>query len=169
MDNDAQRNDAIKKLADLVGDIRFCMLTTMDPDGRPWSRPMATQQMEFDGTLWFFTGADSEKVAHLQANPATGAAFARPDENEYVTMAGSGAVVDDRAKVKELWAEPLRTWFPEGPDDPNLRLIRVDVDRAEYWDSPSSFVVYALGYAKARLTGEPPGPRLAGDNEKVSL
>ena len=162
-------DEQVKKLGELVKDIRICMFTTIDADGRPWSRPMAAQAQVFDGDLWFFTGADSEKVARLQANPNVGVAFAKPGDQEYVTFAGSGRVVDDKAKAKELWAEPLRTWFPKGLDDPNLRLIKVEVDRAEYWDSPSSAIIYALGYAKARLTGKPPGKALTGENEKVDL
>ncbi len=161
------RQEQIEKLAELIGDIRICMLTTLDPDGKPWSRPMATQEAEFDGTLWFFTRSDSEKVEHLRRDPAAGVAFAKPSDQEYVTMAGTAAVVDDRRKAEELWNKAYEAWFPEGLDDPHLRLVRVEVDRAEYWDSPSTFVTYAIGLAKAKLAGRP--ARDVGDNEQVSL
>jgi general stress protein 26 len=164
-----ERNDQIEKLAELVADVRICMFTTVDRDGKPWSRPMATQEAEFDGDLWFFTRDDSEKVERIGENPNVGVAFAQPGDQEYVTMAGTARVLDDRQKAEELWAEPLRTWFPDGLDDPHLRLIRVEVDRAEYWDSPSSPVVYALGYAKALLTGNKPDSDELGENEKVDL
>lgn len=55
-------------------------------------------------------------------------------------------------------------WFPDGPDDSAIALIEVRVETAEYWDSPSSAMVYAYGYAKARLTGTPPD---LGENETV--
>ncbi len=82
-------------------------------------------------------------------------------------MAGTAEVVDDRQKAEDLWSEPLKAWFPDGLDDPHLRLIHVDVDRAEYWDSPSSPIVYAIGYAKAVLTGERADS--LGENEQVDL
>lgn len=127
---------------------------------------MAIQAEEFAGTLWFFTKADSEKIEHLEADPNVSVAFGDPDDNNWVMMAGKASVSNDRAKIKELWSEPMRTWFPDGKDDPDLRLLKADVHRAEYWDSPSSAVVYAYGYVKAALTGKPPTP---GDHAKVSL
>ena len=163
----ADRAEHVETLADLVEDIRICMLTTVDTDGTPWSRPMATQEVRFGGDLWFFTRDDSEKVAHVQRNRKVGVAFARPDRQDYVTMAGTALVVKDRQKAEELWSKPLEAWFPKGLDDPHLRLLKVEVDRAEYWDSPSSPVVYALGFLKAKITGEP--ARDIGDNEKVDL
>lgn len=166
-DTSLSRDEAVAKLADLIEDIRIAMLTTIDADGAPWSRPMGTQDVAFDGTLWFFTRADSEKVEHIERNAKVGVAYANPDDQDYVTMAGTARVLNDRGKIRDLWSEPLKAWFPDGVDDPELRLIQVDVDRAEYWDSPASAVVYALGYAKAVLTGQPATD--LGDNEQVSL
>lgn len=163
----SERDEHVEKLADLIDDIRICMLTTIDDDGAPWSRPMAVQEVTFGGDLWFFTRDDSEKVEHIQRNRRAGVAFSLPDDQEYVTMAGTALVVNDRRKAEEMWSEPLKAWFPDGLDDPHLRLIKVEVDRAEYWDSPSSPVVYALGYLKAKITGE--AATDLGENEKVSL
>ncbi|MGB3543216.1 pyridoxamine 5'-phosphate oxidase family protein [Rubrivirga sp.] len=151
-----ERQEQIAKLADLIDDIEICMLTTVDTDGKPWSRPMATQEVSFGGDLWFFTQADSEKIDHIERNRKVGVAFAHPGRQDYVTMAGTALVVKDRRKAEEMWSKKLETWFPEGLDDPSLRMIKVEVERAEYWDSPSSAVVYAIGFVKAKLTGVPP-------------
>lgn len=164
--SDASRQDHLDHLKDLIDGIRTPLLTTIDDDGTPWSRPMAIQEREFDGDLWFFTRADSEKVAHIQRNARVGVAFAKPSDQEYISMAGIATVTNDRAKIRELWSEPARAWFPDGADDPEIRLIHVAVDRAEYWDSPNSVIAYALGYAKAALTGETPD---LGDTAKVNL
>ena len=159
-------DEQVKKIAEMIADARICVFTTVDADGTLWSRPMAIQTKDFAGVVHFFTYADSEKVEHVGRNPNVSVGFSNPDEQDYVMMAGRAAVLDDRAKISELWSEPMRTWFPEGKDDPNLRLVRVDVDRAEYWDSPSSAVVHAYGYVKAAITGKPPKP---GDHAKVDL
>ena len=165
--SDASRQDQIDHLKDLIDGIRIAMLTTVDDDGAPWSRPMAIQEREFDGDLWFFTSADSEKIEHIERNARVGVSFSKPSDNEYVVMAGTASVSNDRDKIRELWSEPARAWFPDGPDSPTLRLIRVAADRAEYWDSPASVVAYAFGYAKAVLTGE--AAKDLGDNAQVDL
>jgi hypothetical protein len=60
----------------------------------------------------------------------------------------------------------MRTWFPKGVSDPEIALLKVEIDQAEYWDAPSSTMVYVTGYAKAALTGKSPHP---GENEKLQL
>ncbi len=162
-----ERQEHIAKLADLIDDINICMLTTVDTDGKPWSRPMATQDVTFGGDLWFFTRDDSEKVEHIERNRKVGVTFAHPGRQDYVTMAGTALIVKDKQKAEEMWSEPLKAWFPKGLEDPHLRLIKIEAERAEYWDSPSSPVVFALGYLKSKVTGKPATD--LGENKKVDL
>ncbi len=108
------------------------MLTTVEPDGSLRSRPMATQQVEFDGDLWFFTGASMHKVYDIENNPPCNVAFSDPNDQNYVSMSGRAALVRDKQKAKDLWNVFYRSWFPQGLDDPDLALLRVEVDGAEY-------------------------------------
>lgn len=166
MATSAQNSDDIKKLWGMIKDIRFTMMTTIDDDGTLRSRPMVAQQSEFDGDLWFFTGADTHKVDEVNQHHEVNLSYADPDDQNYVSISGTAQLVRDRKKIEELWSEPLATWFPKGKDDPNIALLRVHVTKAEYWDSPSSAMVHAYGYVKAKLTGEPPHP---GDNKKINM
>lgn len=155
-----------QKVWELIKDVRIAMMVTQDASHNLSARPMAASQSEFDGTLWFFTRDNSPKLRELETNNQVLLAYSHPAKQDYVSVAGKARVVRDRAKVKELWSEPMRVWFPQGPEEQDIALIAVDVDSAEYWDSPSSTVVYAYGYAKALLTGTPPNP---GENKKVSF
>jgi len=162
-------NDDRRKVWDLIKDIRFAMMATQERDGSMHARPMSAMQTEFNGTLWFMSRDSSLKIEDLEANPKVLLTYADPDKHHYVSISGTARVTRDRAKVKELWSEAERVWFPKGPDDPNIALIGVDVSEAEYWDSASSTMVYAYGYVKARLTGEPPSDNALGENKKVNL
>jgi general stress protein 26 len=157
---------AIDKLADLIKDIKFAMLTTVDTEGVLRSRPMATQRTKFDGHLWFFTAERSPKVDQVKRDEHVNLAYADPDNNRYVSVSGTAMVVRDRAKAEELWNPAYKAWFPDGLEDPDLALLRVDVHSAEYWDSPSSPVVHAIGFVKALATGE---RYEGGENKKVQL
>jgi len=161
------QNDAAK-LGELIKDIRVAMLTTVDKEGRLHSRPMATQQTEFDGTLWFFTDANSVKVHELQRDRHVNVSYANPDDQRYVSVSGMASTMTDRGKMEELWSPLHKAWFPKGLDDPNIALRRIDVDRAEYWDAPSSAVVQLFGFAKAMLTGKRYGEE-GVDHEQVKL
>lgn len=166
MAHDTSRADATKKLGELIKDIRFAMLTTAETDGTLRSRPMATQKQEFDGDLWFFTGASSAKVAEVQRDQHVNVSYAAPEDNRYVSVSGTAQLVRDQAKIKELWTPALKAWFPDGPEDPETALLHVAVHEAEYWDSPSSTMVQIVGFLKAVATGQ----RMdGGENEKLSL
>jgi general stress protein 26 len=158
--------DSRHKVWEMIKDIRVAQMVTRDEAGHLRARPMVAQQDHFEGALWFFTWADSEKVREIQAQPEVALSYSDPKAQNYVSVSGRARLVRDHARMEEFWAEPLRTWFPKGPDDPNMALICVELESAEYWDSPASTVVYAYGYAKARLTGKAPSP---GDNKIVEF
>jgi general stress protein 26 len=158
-------NENIKKLRDLIKDIKFAMLTTVEEDGTLRSRPMATQEVEFDGDLWFFTNAKAPKVNEVQHDQHVNLSYAQPDKQKYVSVSGTAQLVRDRQKIEELWNPLFKAWFPQGLDDPDLALLKVSVNKAEYWDSPSSQVVRLLGFAKAVVTGKSSGN--LGEHEKI--
>ena len=160
------RDDAVQKLAAMIKDIEVAMLTTVDADGTLRSRPMITQKTDFDGDLWFFTHADAPKVDEVRRAEKINLSYAAPDKQRYVSVSGTARLVRDRAQAEQLWHPFLRAWFPDGLDDPNLGLLKVSVERAEYWDSPSSSVVHLVGFVKALASGQSYKP---GENEKVDL
>jgi general stress protein 26 len=161
----SQNND-VKKLASLIKDLRIAMLTTTEEDGSLRSRPMATQKTDFDGTLWFFTHEHSPKVAEVKREQRVNVSYADAGSNTYVSVSGKAMLVTDRAKIKELWSPVLKAWFPSGEDDPELALLKIDVEKAEYWDMPGSTVVKLVGFVKAIATGKAYDP---GEHEKINL
>lgn len=155
-----------QKLYELIKDVKIAMMTTVDTDGTMHSRPMYNQEADEHGDLWFFTQAQSPKLTEISRDNEVNLAYANPEKQHYVSVAGKAEIVRDKAKIEEKWSEGLRAWFPEGKDDPKIALIRVHPAKGEYWDSPSSTLVHLYGYAKAVLTGTPPK---AGEQEKVNL
>ena len=156
--------DKIETLRELIKDIDFAMLTTIDADGSLLSRPMSTQEAEFDGDLWFFTSEDTGKVGDIRGNNRVNVAYARPDDHTYVSVSGAAELQNDRAKMEELWSPVYKAYFPDGLDDPQLRLIKVHVDKAEYWKG-HGLVRTVIGFAKA-LAGQ---ESELGENEKMNL
>jgi len=103
-----------KKIAERVKEIRIAMMSTLDDGGEIHSRPMATQDVPFDGTLWFLTRATSAKMGDLQRHRNVTLDYADPGDSKYITLRRTAAEVKDRAKIKELWSPMYKAWFPEG-------------------------------------------------------
>jgi general stress protein 26 len=125
---------------------------------------MALQEVEFDGDLWFFAERGSRKTAHIAAHPQVNVATA--GSSSWVSLTGHASVVDDLQKKKDLWNKVVEAWFPNGPEDPDVVLLRVEAASAEYWDSPGGRIASAVSFAKAKLTGQRYD---GGENERVSL
>jgi general stress protein 26 len=156
--------DETRKVAELLTGQRIGMLTTTDAQGTLISRPMALQEVEFDGDLWFFAERTSRKVAHIGAAPQVNVTVG--SGSTWVSLTGSARVVEDTAKKRELWNSAVEAWFPGGPDDDAVVLLAVDASSAEYWDTPGGRVATMLSFAKARITGQ---PYEGGENETVRL
>lgn len=147
--------DDIQHFAKLIKKTKFAMMTTVsDEDGSLQSRPMSLQEAEFDGSLWFFTRKSSSLVKQINHNPKVNLSFSNIENNSYVSASGPGEMLIDHQKAKELWNPFLKAWFPEGLEDPELCLIKVTVESADYWESASAPLVKLVGFAKAILSGK---------------
>ncbi|WP_338871708.1 pyridoxamine 5'-phosphate oxidase family protein [Myxococcus stipitatus] len=129
--------DAIEHLSTLIHGIKVAMMTTVDADGTLHSRPMWTQDHDFDGDLWFITREHSHKVDELDEDHHVNISFADPSRERYVSVSGRCQLVRDPRRMREMWSPALEAWFPQGLDDPELALLRVSVQRAESWDTPT--------------------------------
>ena len=161
------RAESLNKLRELVKDIDFCMLTTVNEQGDMHSRPMSSNgDIDAEGNLWFFTGVSSHKVNEIKQKNRVNVSFADPDNQRYVSITGRAELVRDRNKIAELWQPEFKMWFPEGKDDPEVSLLRVSLEKAEYWDSPSSTISYALNFVSSLVTGEQPD---LGENKNLEF
>ena len=165
MDQKQQQNDEaqqnkktheehVKDIGDLVKDIKYGMLTTIEADKSLRSRPMAARQIDEDGTLVFFTYDNAPKCDEVNKDNHVNVSFSEPKSQKYVSLSGQAELSHDRKKMEEVWDPLYKAWFPKGLEEPHIALLKITVDKAEYWNSPNSAVVRVVGLAKALLTGK---------------
>ncbi len=150
----AQSSADLDHVAELIEDIAIAMLTTVEADGALASRPMAALEMDANGAIWFFTDVRSSKVEHLRV---ANLSFTDMDDGTYVSLSGRGEIDTDRARIKQLWTPMAKPWFPDGPDSPNLALLKFVPDAADYWDAPNSKMVRAFSTLVSVVAGKPIG------------
>lgn len=165
METKEQENKSLSKVLNIIEDIRIAMMTTVDEQGNLVSRPMAVQQVDEDGTIWFFTKRSAPKVDQIdQHDHRINLSFAAVSDADYVSISGKAEEFDDQTKIDELWNPIAKAWFPEGKDDPELTLLKVHIDMAEYWSANDSRMIRLIQQATAAITGNPPK---MGENEKI--
>lgn len=159
--NDKHANDfheltgeaGLEKIAELIKGIRICMLSTIGENGFALSRPMATQDVEFNGTVWFLTRGTSGKVENIAHDQRVTLDYADPGDSKYVTLRGRASVGRDQAKIDELWNPMYKAWFPNGKEDPEIAVLKVDIAEGEYWEANSSKIIMGIKYVAAAVTG----------------
>lgn len=154
MDIQHQTSPERIKLADLIKDVSTAMLTFVDGQGSLVSQPMAPIAMDADGVIWFFTDIASEKTSHLDALNLT---YSAESDGTYVSISGSGELDTDLARKQQLWTPFVKPWFPDGPESPDLALLKFIPHTAEYWDTPHSKVVRLFAMAASIVAAKPVG------------
>jgi general stress protein 26 len=142
------------ELYDLLRKYDFAIMTTVSPDGTLHARPMAVQERLPDADVWFVTAIDTAKARDLEANPHIGLAYFDSPSKGYISLSGTARVSRDHETIRRLWKPSWKLWAPNGPDDPDLALIRVDVEQAEYLDPKTDKLVTLKALVRAVTGGE---------------
>jgi general stress protein 26 len=142
--------EAIAKMQALAKD-QIAMVGTRTREGHE-SRPLATQTIDADGTVWFMIPADSPTVSEVAADPAVDLTYAVSSKSAYLHVRGRGQTVRDPAKAKELWSPIAKAWF-DGPEDPNLALLKVTPTHGRYWDTTHGKLVSTALILTSIVTG----------------
>lgn len=145
---------SIRQLRQLLNGMPIGMLTTHTIDGASHSRPMLMHDVDEAGWLWFVTDRHSRKTCELSQNPRATIAFQSKKGDRYVSVQGTAVVVRDDVKLKELWNSSMRAWFPHGRHDPEIALVAIRVERAEYWIVPPTRLARVVAMTKALVTGK---------------
>ena len=155
-----------RELASKLKDIKIAMLTTITAEGKSHSRPMYTFEMKDDGIIWLFISKDSRKVQEIQANPNVVLNYSNPQHDLYVAVNGLAEISEDTSKIEELWSDRFKMWFPYGKEDPNLCLLKIDPQEAEYWDTPDLLLAQVITLVKNTISGN---PYVESENKKLDF
>lgn len=150
-----EENKNVGKLIEMLKGTRIGMLITHEKNSENLSgRPMGINEVDEDGTMWFFTKESSNKVDEIQESKKVSIAVTNESSNNHLMIHGTAVLVNDKNKMKELWNPIMKTWFPLGLDDPDMTLIKVTLNEVNYWDSSSSKMVVLFNMLKAIVTGK---------------
>jgi len=149
-------NDDAGKIYDLLQKFHTAMLVTHVVSGDVRARPMAIADTEKNGAIWFITDRESAKVHEIE-NDTRVLVVAQRDRDVYLSIVGAASLVIDRAQVDRIWNDKFTVWFPDGKNDPEIALIRVESLEAEYWDnSGTKKIQYLIQVASAYFSGKRP-------------
>jgi general stress protein 26 len=160
--NEQSNHERIWNIIDSIG---VCMLTTQG-GGRVRARPVEPRPDRQSGLIFVVTDARSAKQAEIEAKPDVGLVFIDAEAKAYLSITARACVTRDISKIEQVWRLTDAAWWPGGPADPNVCLLRIEPQTAELWDGPASTAVTVFEFAKAFVTGAQPA---LGENRKLTV
>jgi general stress protein 26 len=143
--------DAVEKIREIAKDANICMFVT-DLSNLPLAgRPMATQEVDEEGNIWFMSDRNSDKNQEIDNDDKVQLFYSHTGNYEYLSIFGRAEIVNARTKIEELWTPMAKTWFREGKDDPNISLIKVIPEDAYYWDTINNKMVSLVKFAMGAM------------------
>lgn len=154
--------------SDIMKDVKFAMMTTTTDKGHLHACPMTTNQFDLEKKeIWFIGDKTTETLKDITKNPQVNLSYASADSKDYVSITGKAELVEDKAKLEELWSPIYAAFFKEGKEDPNMQLVKVVPQGAEYWKSGNT-VVNLFKMTAAAVTGGKIADSL-GENSSFSF
>lgn len=151
----------IRKLKELTKDLERCMMTTITEEGKLYSRPMSVQEIDGEGNIWFFTHSDTDKIKEIRNEDSININYMGKN---YVSIYGEAEIVEDDKLKKDKWTKDAKAWFQTSYDDPSIKLIKVNTESAEYWESEGAKTF--LEIVTSMIKREEPNP---GENKEIKL
>lgn len=128
-----KNNKEFRSVGEAMAKIDICMMQTVGEHGVN-TRPMSNNgEVEYDGDNWFFARRDSTKIGEILADDRVHLTFADTEGASFISVWGSGEIVDDVDLKKKLWQKSLENWFENGPEDPEVTLIKVSANKIQTW------------------------------------
>jgi general stress protein 26 len=152
----------VARVWERISNIAMCIFITEDM-GKPRTRLMAAYVRPEESAIYLLTNKGSEKEGEAAGHPEVCLMFKGSGES-YVAINGYAKLTNDRHKIAELWNTFAKAWW-DGPDDSNIRLMKVIPEEAEIWDSPGRIESYVAMVAAAVMGTKPS----LGENLKVKM
>lgn len=139
---DLTKEQHLENINNIVKDIRFTMMTTITADEKHLHAcPMTTNKNELEnGKIWFIGDRTTETIKDIEKNPQVNLSYTSADHKDFVSINGVAKLIDDKAKLDELWSPIYAAFYEHGKEDPNVQIICVECNGAEYWQSGNSVV-----------------------------
>lgn len=149
----AEQRKHVHEILSMMPDVMFLTYEETGPRPVQKGRPLHVTHLDDDGGMWFMVALDSRKVQDLRGFDQ--AMVTGQHDSRWIELAGTGVIVTDRTRIRQLWNKLHEAWFPLGSDDPNVCLIHFQPHHAEYWDNSGMVgVKYLFEVAKALVTGQ---------------
>lgn len=149
------KQEIIDIIHDMIKDVKFAMMTTVTDEGHLHACPMTTSESSLTAKeIWFIGDKTTEAIKNIEKNPQVNLSYVSQKDKDYASINGQAELVEDKAKLDELWTPIYNAFYKQGKEDENIQLIKVVPHGAEFWKNGNSVVNAAKLAAAAVQDGK---------------
>ena len=156
MTKNLKSNEAIDKLKSLIAGNKTAIFCTELNKLPITSRPMAVQEVDDEGNLWFISSATSNKNFEINKDDDVQLFFSNSSSSQFLSFYGHATIYNDEEKIEELWNPIAKAWFEDGKDDVKVTIIKVSPSNVYYWDTKDGKIISLIKMAGAAILGTKP-------------
>lgn len=142
----------LKTIAETIEEAGVCMITTVDHNGGLSSRPMIVQELDEEGSLWFFVLTNSNLMNEIRRIPVVNITFTA-GKKIFISALAIGYEAFDKEKMQQLWDPAFKKLFHSGSDADEITILKLDLQEVEYWGTPHSPVFRIVDFVR-NITGD---------------
>ena len=139
------------------------------------TRPMTAQvdvpedgDKDDGGQIYFFASKTDGVGEAIDSSSRAVATFAAKDHGLFAHIHGTLVPSNDKAVIERLWNPFVASWYKDGKDDPDLRLLRFDTESADVWEATPGATLKAAAL-KTLFNIDPGKENTAEHQAKVEL
>lgn len=127
------KGKSLKQIAEKMKQLHFCMMLTVDGNGTQFSRPMINNgDVEYDGSSWFYTFEQSDKVKQIETNPSVSLIF-HTEDMLFIHLYGTAKIIKQKSIFPAHWQQSLNRWFANAIETPGIVLLKIEAKKIKYW------------------------------------
>jgi general stress protein 26 len=116
-------------------------------------QPMAHFADRENRRLWFLTRRETELYESLRSGAQAHFCLISKSQDFHACLDGEISERFDRERLDQIWGPIVSAWF-DGKDDPQLKMLALDLKSAGIWASTGSALAFFWETAKANLDGD---------------
>ena len=150
------QDEARGRLWDEIKKVRYGMLGLVGAKSGGHFQPMTAFCEPQTGDLWFFTRTSTDLARAVEGGADAMFIVQAKDQAFQACVGGRIQLSHDASRIDKYWNAVVAAWFPDGRDDPQLTLLRLQAADAQVWLSESSPIKFFWEIGKANLNKSEP-------------
>jgi general stress protein 26 len=152
-------DDVLSAAKEIINKQTYCFAITVAENQDANARLVQATKVRDDWSVRFFTERRCRKFREIERSRRLTLAYQHDPDRAYATLVGHPKIIEDVETKTAMWGAESHKIHLGGPDDPNLVIVELVVERIEIYSGVRNIAPPPRGLSVAVLTRDSSGWR----------